>query len=126
MSEFPLAQTVGHKPYTGTGENSHGNEVKTYGDVVDVKVYGYGPPTRSTDAEPGGTQVIEGLDVYAPAPLLKDTPDGPVPVTVDPRDLFVVDGKEFMVIGEVSDWTKGPFGFMPGQVIHLKRVEGGR
>lgn len=115
MAEFPLAQTVGHKPYAGAGEDAFGNETAGYGDVVDVQVYGYGPPARSTDAEPGGTQVIEGLDIFSPSSF-----------AVDPRDLFVVDGHEYMVVGEVSDWTKGPFGFAPGQVIHVKRVEGGR
>lgn len=111
---FPLAQTVGHKPYSSTTKNAHGNDVAVYGAVVDREVYGYGPPIRVADAEPGGTQVIEGIDVYAPL------------FPVDDRDLFVVGGLDYMVIGEAGDWTNGPFGFEPGQVIHLKRVEGGR
>jgi hypothetical protein len=114
MTVYPLAQTVGQKPYTSTTKNAHGNDVVNYGAVITRPVYGYGPPTRTSDAEPGGTQVIDGLDVFAPV------------FPVDPRDLFVVDGIEYTVDGHADDWTKGPFGFSPGQVIHLKRVEGGR
>jgi hypothetical protein len=110
---YPLAQIIGHKPYASTTEDAHGNPVVTYGPTVQRAVYGYGPPIRTTDAEPGGTQVIEGLDVFSPL------------FAVDPRDLFVIDGHDYMVVGEVADWTKGPFGFNPGQSFRLKRVEGG-
>ena len=109
---YPLAQMVGHKRYRTVTEDSHGNPVTLYGATVLRPVYGYGP--RVLPTEPGGTQTIEGLDVFAPL------------FPVDPRDLFVVEGKEHAVEGDVSDWTRGPFGFRPGQVIHLRRVEGGR
>lgn len=111
---YPLAQTIQQKPYGAGEKNAHGNAAKQYGDPVVREVYGYGPPTRSTEAEPGGTQVIEGLDVYAPT------------FPVDARDLFVVDGIDYEVEGEPGVWDNGPFGFKPGQVIHLKRVRGGR
>lgn len=110
---YPLAQTVGHVVYTPGAEDAHGNIEDGWADPVDVSVYGYGPRVDST--EPGGTQVIVGLQVFAPATL-----------TVDPRDQFVVDGLRYDVDGEVGDWTRGPFGFEPGIEFNLKRVEGGR
>jgi hypothetical protein len=108
---YPLAQTVGHVRYHSETEDDHGNPVARYHPERTRMVYGYGPRTVST--EPGGTQVIEGLDMFAPL------------FAVDHRDRFVVDGRTHVVEGDVSDWTHGPFGFKPGQVIHLKRVEGG-
>ncbi|HEY9265504.1 MAG TPA: hypothetical protein VIQ11_12960 [Mycobacterium sp.] len=114
MSDYPLAQTVSHKPYAVGGKDAHGNAVSRYGDPIERQVYGYGPPARSTEAEPGGTRVIEGLDVYGPT------------FAVDARDRFVIAGVEYEVEGEPGVWDNGPFGFKPGQVIHLKRVRGGR
>lgn len=108
---FP-AQTIARSAWAPGAVDSHGNPVDTWADPVSVKVYGYGPRFDST--EPGGTQVIVGLVIYAPPTMV-----------VDPRDRFVVDGKTYVVDGELGDWTKGPFGFKPGITINLKRVEGG-
>lgn len=110
---FRLAQTVGHKAYTPGAVDSHNNPVDAWADPVSVEVYGYGPPNRTPEAEPGGTQVIEGMQILAPV------------FAVDPRDQFVVDGDLFEVEGEVANWSHGPFGFQPGMTIQLKRVEGG-
>jgi len=110
---FPLAQTIGHAVYTPGATDAHGNPVDAWAAAVDVQVYGYGPPARSQEAEPGGTQVITGLQVLAPV------------FAVDPRDRFVISGVTYEVVGEVGNWNNGPFGFAPGQQINLKRAEGG-
>lgn len=94
--------------------DSHGNPVDEWAAAVDRAVYGYAPPATRAESEPGGTQVISHLEVYAPA------------FSVDHRDRFVVGGVTYEVAGEIGDWDKGPFGYAPGQVIGLKRVEGGR
>lgn len=107
-----VAQVIGHAVYTGVDEDSHGNTTDTWADPVPVGVFGYGP--RSDSTEPGGTQVIVGLTVYAPPTL-----------TVSSRDQFVVNGLRYDVDGEVGDWTFGPFGYRPGIEFALKRVEGG-
>lgn len=112
---FPLAQAVGHARYVAGPVDSHGNPTGTWPATVNVKVYGYGPPGLLMPvAEFGGTQVIQDLQIIAPK------------FPVDPRDRFVVGGITYEVEGEVGDWTMGPFGFKPGMVIGLKRVEGGR
>lgn len=111
---FPLNQTIGHKVWSAGSVDTHGNPVDTWAAAVDLAVYGYGPPAVRAETEPGGTQVISHLEVYGPS-----TP-------VDPRDRFVVDGILYEVAGESNDWDHGPFGYTPGVVVRLKRVEGGR
>lgn len=111
---FPLNQTIGHAIYTPGAPDSHNNPTDAWANPVDVLVYGYGPPIRTAEAEPGGTQVIQDLQIYAPV------------FAVDPRDRFVIGALTYMVIGEVRDWDNGPFNFSPGMVVNLKRVQGGR
>lgn len=111
---FPAAQTIGHAIYTPGTVDAHGNPTDTWASPVDVQVYGYGPPAVRAEAEPGGTQVVSYIEVLAPV------------FPVDPRDRFVVASVTYEVLGEVNDWTSGPFGYGPGMVIRLKRVEGGR
>lgn len=109
---YPLAQVVGHEVYQAGAEDPHGNPVDSWSAAVDVSVFGYGPRTEST--EPGGTQVIVGLQVFAPKGL-----------AVSSKDRFVIDSLTYTVEGEIGDWTNGPFGFEPGISFNLKRVEGG-
>lgn len=111
---FPLAQTIGHAIYTPGSTDSHNNPIDAWATPVNVQVYGYGPPIRTEEAEPGGTQVIQGLQVLSPV------------FAVDPRDRFVIDSITYEVVGEVANWSHGPFGWDPGQTIRLRRVEGGR
>lgn len=109
---FPLNQTIGHAIYTPGAVDSHNNPKDDWAAPVDVDVYGIAP---TTSTEPGGTQTITGLTVYA-APGF----------ALDPRDRFVHKATTWMVVGEEGDWTEGPFGFTPGVTFNLKRVEGGR
>lgn len=105
-------QVIGHAVYQPGAEDAHGNVEDGHADPVDVLVFGYGPRYDST--EPGGTQVIIGLQVLAPKSLI-----------VGSRDEFVVDGRRYEVDGELGDWTNGPFSYEPGIEFNLKRVEGG-
>jgi hypothetical protein len=109
-------KTVGHLVYQSGTEDTHGNPVDAWADPVDVKVYGWGPRVSLAQAEPGGTQVLEGLDVYAPKTW-----------AVDALDKVLVEGRLFTVQGDPDDWSNGPLARNVGQkVVHLKRVEGGR
>lgn len=104
---------IQHEVYQPGAKNSHNNPVDAWAAPVVLSVFGYGPREDST--EPGGTQVIVGLEVYAPKTS-----------TVGAKDRLIVDGHRYEVDGEIADWTNGPFGYKPGIVINLKRVEGGR
>lgn len=106
-------RTAGYRVYVAGVEDAHGNPVDSWATAVDVDVYGWGPRAST---EPGGTQVIVGLEVYAPASL-----------AVGALDRMVVDGLEYVVDGDPGDYSRGPLGRSVGQkVINLKRVEGGR
>jgi hypothetical protein len=111
---FPLAQTIGHAIYTPGSVDSHNNPIDAWASPVNVAVYGYGPPVRTEEAEPGGTQVMQGIQVLAPV------------FAVDPRDRFVIAGITYELVGEAANWDHGPFGYQPGMLLRLRRVEGGR
>lgn len=115
---LPLAQSIGIRRFQQSDElDAHRNPIKSWSDPVETEVFGYGSRSdygMSEPNQPNREMVIEGLVVLAP-------PD----VTVSALDRVVVAGydHEFEVDGEDSDWTKGPFGFMPGRAIALKKVE---
>jgi hypothetical protein len=103
---------IGHAVYQPGAVDAHGNSSDAWADPVQVWVDGYGPRTDSV--EPGGSQVIVGLQVFIPKGL-----------AVSPQDRFVIGSQTYTVEGEVGDWNHGPFGFEPGVVVNVKRVEGG-
>lgn len=111
---LPLLHTVGVRAFGagGPGYDAHGNEVPSWGDPVPVAVYAIAP-RPSEEPQPGRSEVISGLAVYAPA----DT-------VVGPRDRVVIDGEEWEVEGELGDYTRGPWGYPFGVVINVTRVEG--
>lgn len=107
-------KVIGRAAYIPGATDTHGNEIDDWADPVDINVYGWGPRMDST--EPGGSQVIVGLEVYAP-----------VAVTIGSLDRVVVGGAWYTVEGEPGDWSNGPLARDVGEkVINLKRVEGGR
>lgn len=112
------ALTVGHRVYTPGATDAHGNAADAWAPAVDLKVFGVAP--RSSD-EPnaGRDEVVTGLSVLAPA----GTVVGPLDLLVLGDDLPAWSG-EWKVVGDLADWTRGPFGFKPGVVIHLTRAEG--
>lgn len=109
---IPTPHTIGHMVWAAGATDAHGNPVDQWAAAVDVEVFAVAPRTTG---EPGGTQVVEGLSVLAPAGF-----------TADPRDRFVWKNQVYELIGEVSDWGSGPFGFTPGCSFDIKRVDGGR
>ena len=111
---FPLLWTVEVSDYTPSTEDAHGDAGDSWGEPRTEPVYGWAPP--SGDAEPfeaGRNAVVRDLDLYVP-------PD----FTCSPRDLVSVSGVEYEAVGHPQDFNHGPFGFIPGSVVNLKRVEG--
>lgn len=68
-------------------------------------------PASSTEPEIG--RVEHDIDLYAPAGTVSGA-----------GDVVDLPSGQFEVVGEVLDWTKGPFGFSPGVVVQLRRVTG--
>lgn len=120
MHAFPLLFTVGHKPYLGGVENDFGNEVPTWGPAVDVKVMGWGAPDTT---EPGPNNSVDGSGSQARQMI-------DVVLYVAPGfqssglDRFVLDGVLYEAFGDVRQYDHNPFGWNPGGVVNLRRVEG--
>lgn len=121
---YPTPWTVGWHTAT-SGTDAHNNPTATtftpaLGDddaPVDgapVKVMGWAP---ASSVEPGINQVVYDLDLYCP-PGTVVNPDDVVDLPLD-RSVG-----RFEVVGWPEDWTKGPFGFTPGMVVQLRRIQG--
>lgn len=105
--------TIGHRAYQAGVKDAHGNVVAEHGTVVNLEVYAVYPRTSTEPDDPNRTLTVTGLAVLAPPG-----------VTVDPRDLFVWQGEDYEVVGDVADWNTGPFDYSPGIEVLLKRAEG--
>lgn len=108
--------TVGWRAYVAGAPDAHGNPTAGYDAEVPLEVLAVYPPgTTSTDEpEPGRDETTTDLIVLT----------YPGDVEVRARDRLVIDGAEFEVDGDPSDWGRGPYGWRPGAQITLKRAEG--
>ena len=113
--EFPAPWTVEVLAYSEDSRDAHGNPVPSWADPGSVQpVYGWAPPSASSEPfEQGRDAVVRDLDVYA-APSF----------SAGPHDRVRVDGALYAVVGFLSDFNHGPFGYAPGVVLALKRVDG--
>ena len=104
---------LGRKAWTpGEATDAHGNGVSSFAEEAPFPVYSVAPVTTA-EPDAGRTLVTEKLSVLAPAGS-----------TLDPRDVFVIDGTDYEVDGEIADWTKGPWGWAAGVQFHLRRARG--
>lgn len=109
-----MTEVVQRVPYVGSVEDSHGNEVETWGAPVTlVGVYGFDPGSSSEPRLPGQERVIVEPTLY-----------GPFVMPFLPRDLVVVRGKTYEVDGEVRQWKHMRSGREAGGVVTLRRVDG--
>lgn len=111
---FPTPFTVLTHAVSEGADDAYGSPTKTWAAGVQQRVMGWAP--ASTDREPvevGRTVVVRDLDVFAPPEF-----------AIGPHDRATIDGLLYEVVGNPGDYTHGPFGFTPGIVVSLKRVEG--
>lgn len=112
--EFPLLFTVGHRIWSASGpDDAHGNPVEGWADPVEKRVYGWGAPQGSEPKLAGHDRVVVAVELLVP-------PD----FGCSPRDRMVLDGIEFDVIGPIEMYDHNPFGWNPGGVVNLGRVDG--
>lgn len=109
---FDLALTVQHARFIPGAIDAHGDEVEAWGEAVDVDVYGLDPTAADAAVR------VERSGYEVTASLL-----APTGFTAH-KDKIWVHGKEYLAVGEPRDYQLGPFGFNPGVVIDLHRVEG--
>lgn len=110
---FPLAHTVTHRATTYDGTDEYGNPVPSTTDT-EVQVYGWAPVSMAEPPEAGRSEVAWEAEIYSPEAAWSPRPS----------DRVLLDGVEFEVVGYPENWNKGPFGWQPGIVVHVKRVEG--
>lgn len=113
---LPKPWTVGHRVWSQSGRDAHGNAVDSWADPVDVPVHAVAPLVREGREPDSGNRslVVDGLQVFAPAG-----------VRFGPHDRVVWRGGTFEVDGETADYTAGPWANpVAGVVINLKRSEG--
>lgn len=109
-------KTVQRRAYIPGALDSHGNPTDSWGDPVDVDVYGWVPSSGAGGADvntAGRLEVISDIDILAPAGT-----------TAFPNDRFIIAGDTYLVMGHAEDFTQGPFGYKPGVRINLNRSEG--
>lgn len=115
MTEFSLDTpfSIGVKRYVEGVEDAHGNVNESWTEPENVLVYSIAPASLTESSDGTRDAVISGLTVLAPPT-----------VTVDAKDVVVIDGDEYEVAGDMGDWNRGPFGFTPGNTINLRKVSG--
>ena len=111
--KFPARHTVQQLRYEQGGTDAHGNPVDGFASPEDVQVYGWSVPQSDEPGVSGQDRVIVDVKLFAPES-----------VTVTHRDRFVLPTGTYEVSGEVEDYNHGPFGWTPGVVVNLRRVEG--
>lgn len=123
---YPTPWTVGWHYADTDAVDAEGNPSIVYtpdlGDSDDpldgigapVQVMGWAP---ATSTEPQLGRVEHDIDLFCSP----GTQGGPFDVVDLPLDRSL---GRFEVVGFPLDWTKGPFGFTPGMVVQLRRVEG--
>lgn len=114
MSFLPTPITIGVKTYIENSFDIYNNQSKEWETAVDVLVYSIAPTSTDEPSEAGrSSAVVTGLTVLAP-----------VGTVIGPKDIVIIDGDEYQVDGDISDWSKGPFSWSPGIEIKLKRARG--
>lgn len=110
----PTPYTLGIRRFAADGEDAHGNPVETWGDSLDWPVHAIAPGANTEPDNPNRDTSHILATIYAP--------EGIHP---GPRDLVVLDGREYEVEGEAKQWTHGPWSTsVGGIVVELRRSEG--
>lgn len=116
--KFPTPFTVGWHVYSTTTTDGYNRQVPAYtpektAEGTPKAVYGWANPTNTEPKLAGHDRVVVDVELY--------TPPGFNP---GPHDLIDLPQGQFEVIGYPEDYNHGPFGFQPGYVVNLRRVEG--
>lgn len=109
---FALPRTAGHRVYSEGSDDAHGNPVQSWAAPVDVAALWWSP----SSTEP----LLAGHDrVSVDVVLVVDSA-----LSVSPHDRFVLDSKEYEVLGEPEDYDHGPYSVPGRKPVHLGRLDG--
>jgi len=115
---FPTRFTVGLHTYSAGAGDDYNPSTPVYTPAkiaagVSARVYGWAPVSSAEPKVVGHDRVVVEMELLVPPNF-----------AVAPQDLIDLDDGQYEVIGWPEDYTKGPFGFTPGKVINLRKVEG--
>jgi hypothetical protein len=123
---FPLLGEVGRHAFVGVVHDGNGDMIRTFNPPKDqpgvpMQVYGWGAPRalhgagerRRDDVE---ERVVVDVELLIPPDVVLSDRDV-VDVPYDPEG-------QFQVIGQPESFNEGPFGWHPGRVALLRKVEG--
>lgn len=113
---YPTPWTVQVEAWQSGATDTHGNPVDDWAAPVDVDVYGWSVP-MSEEPRPLEQRVVVDVKLYAPHGTQVGSKDR-VTIPAGPH------AGVYTVEGGVEDYNHGPFGFQPGVVVNLQRVEG--
>ncbi|MGW4090043.1 hypothetical protein [Nocardia sp. NPDC004750] len=121
MGDFPTPHTIGVHTWTGTGEDDHGNAVDTYAPPLDQPgtphaVIGWQVPSSTEPAVAGHDRVAVDVELGVP-PGLVFGPHDVVDLPYGPEG-------QFEVVGEIRTADGNPFGWNPGGIVNLARLDG--
>lgn len=109
---FPLPWTAGHRVYSEGADDAHGNPIRSWAAPVDVPTLWWSP----SSTEP----LLAGHDrVSVDVVMAVDSA-----LAVSPHDRFVLDSKEYEVIGFPEDYDHGPYVAPGRKPVYLNRLDG--
>lgn len=113
MAQYPEPWSVFVEHRIKGNVDEMGQPIISYNPPVEYAAYGWAPPSPDTQIRDLGTGVDRDLDVYVSQRITQ------------PLDRVTVPGEGvFTAVGHPEDFNRGPFGFVPGFRVSLKRVEG--
>lgn len=93
--------------------DKYGEREVTYASPVESLVYGWEPPGPDEELFSAKRDaVVQDLNVYVPPGF-----------DCEAEDRIVVGGLTYRAVGDLRDYTNGPFGFKPGGVVRASRVK---
>lgn len=103
--------TVQIKRWSRGAGSAHSGGADVWTDPEDFPIMGWSP-TLSTDAPvTGNNRIVTRRTVYAFSPAQF-------------RDVLVIDGEDWTVTQDTSDWNQGPYGYSPGFVFTVEQIRG--
>lgn len=109
---------VKHLPYTGVGSDDYNNEVETWGDPIDRKCYGFNFPDSSEPITEGHNRLVVDRVMLTPKGWVDQVTDQDRFINPDEPDTL------YQVEGVPGSAKYNPFGWHPGGVVLLRRVDG--
>lgn len=91
--------------------SAHSGGADVWADPVDFPIMGWSPTLSNESPTYGANRVTTRRTVYAFTPAHH-------------KDILVMDGEDWQVTQDVSDWNQGPYGYAPGFVFTVEQVRG--